>query len=214
MVRQSRTLANARRAIAAQAARLIAADGIVDYGAAKRKAARQLGFRDTDGLPDNAEIEAELRAYQSLFQNQEQRSRLAELRRIALTVMRDLEPYRPLLAGSVWNGTAPRGAAIEIDVFTDEGKLLELSLINRGIAFTTLERPHFSRTVTVRVPVLKFAVEDVEVALAVYNRADLRQAMNAGIGAHAVRGNTAELAALVSADVDQDDMDRFLAAIR
>ena len=40
-----------RRNIAALAARLMAEDGIADYGLAKRKAARQLGAPETEALP-------------------------------------------------------------------------------------------------------------------------------------------------------------------
>ena len=49
-----------RREIAALAARMMAEDGVQDYGFAKRKAARQMGATDADSLPTNAEIEAEL----------------------------------------------------------------------------------------------------------------------------------------------------------
>ena len=52
-----------RREIAALAARMMAEDGISDFGFAKRKAARQLGVTERDALPNNDEIEAELRAW-------------------------------------------------------------------------------------------------------------------------------------------------------
>ena len=45
-----------RQHIAALAARLIAEDGIADYGLAKRKAARQLGATRGEVMPNNAEI--------------------------------------------------------------------------------------------------------------------------------------------------------------
>src|SRR5690554_1902322 len=62
--------AAARREIAAVAARMMAEDGIADFGFAKRKAARQLGLPEkTEALPTNAEIEAELRAWQALYQD-------------------------------------------------------------------------------------------------------------------------------------------------
>ena len=76
-----------RRAIAARAARLMAEDALGDFGTAKRKAARQLGFADNQALPSNDEVEAELRSYQLLFQNDEQRERLGELRAVALELM-------------------------------------------------------------------------------------------------------------------------------
>jgi len=47
--------------IAAAAARLVVEDGM-EYGPAKRRAARQLGARDAD-LPDNQLLEDEVRAY-------------------------------------------------------------------------------------------------------------------------------------------------------
>jgi len=64
-----------RARIAAVAARIMAEDGIEDFATAKRKAARQLGAGDTQSLPDNDEIESELRVYQSLYQGEEQRER-------------------------------------------------------------------------------------------------------------------------------------------
>ena len=72
---------NMRIRIAAVAARIMAEDGIEDFAMAKRKAARQLGADDTQSLPNNDEIEAELRMYQSLYQGEEQRERLRHLRR-------------------------------------------------------------------------------------------------------------------------------------
>ena len=84
-----------RRSIAALAARLMAEDGIADYGLAKRKAARQLGAPETEALPNNAEIETELRAYQALYQVDEQRERLLDMRRAAAEVMRLLDPFKP-----------------------------------------------------------------------------------------------------------------------
>jgi hypothetical protein len=50
-----------RRQIASAAARLIAEEGIRDYGLAKRKAARQLGVGPNEELPNNAEIEEAVR---------------------------------------------------------------------------------------------------------------------------------------------------------
>ena len=51
-----------RREIAALAARMMAEDGISDFGFAKRKAAKQLGATEADALPNNTEIEAEFNA--------------------------------------------------------------------------------------------------------------------------------------------------------
>jgi hypothetical protein len=59
-----------RARIAATAARMIAQDG-ADYATAKAKAARQVLGVDRPGpnyLPDNIQVEDEVRRYQALFQ--------------------------------------------------------------------------------------------------------------------------------------------------
>src|SRR5690554_66079 len=67
-----------RAEIAACAARMIAEDG-ADYATAKRKACRQLlGDRRINGkiIPDNSQIEDEVRAYNELFFADTQPARL------------------------------------------------------------------------------------------------------------------------------------------
>ena len=56
-----------RRALAQEAARVMAQQGIGDFLQAKRKAAAKLGVHDAAVLPKNTEIEAALRDYQRLF---------------------------------------------------------------------------------------------------------------------------------------------------
>ena len=56
-----------RRALAQEAARIMAEHGIEDFLQAKRKAADRLGVNDVAVLPKNVEIEAALRAHQRLF---------------------------------------------------------------------------------------------------------------------------------------------------
>ena len=81
---------NLRLQIAAAAARIMAEDGIDDFALAKRKAARQLGLDDAYSLPRNEEVEEHLRAYQALYQDEDQAQCLAELREIALELMQEL----------------------------------------------------------------------------------------------------------------------------
>ncbi|HMY48576.1 MAG TPA: hypothetical protein PLD90_02965 [Rhodocyclaceae bacterium] len=124
-----------RREIAALAARMIAEDGISDYGFAKRKAARQLGAFAADELPNNAEIEAEVRTYLAVFQDEEHLERQLAMRRAALDVMRELEPFRPYLTGAVLEGTAGRYAEVEIDLFPESAKDLDIFLLNQGVPY-------------------------------------------------------------------------------
>ena len=88
MTRKSARQTGVRARIAAAAARIMAEDGVDDYALAKRKAARQLGAAAGEGLPANEEIEAELRAYRALYQEDEHPEQLAELRRGALDACR------------------------------------------------------------------------------------------------------------------------------
>jgi hypothetical protein len=124
-----------RRRIAHEAARMIAEDGGLDYGFAKRKAARQLGMPDNRNLPDNREIEEALRSYQALYQGQEQQDQLSLLRQVALEYMELLEDFDPHLTGPVLNGTAGRHSDIDLQLFTDSGKELEFFLMNKRLAY-------------------------------------------------------------------------------
>ena len=179
---------HSRRAIAAQAARLMAEDGIPEFGAAKRKAARQLGFASSDALPSNSEVEAELRAYQTLFQNDEQHARIQALREIALDLMQGFARYHPCLTGPVWNGTAGPDAAITLDLFAESTKMVEVLLIDEEIAYRTSEWPHFNRALARKVPVLSFEHANCAVNLAVYGEDDRRGALLPDANGEAARG--------------------------
>lgn len=122
----------------------MAKDGIDDYGFAKRKAARRLGVRVADALPDNSEIETALRAYQSLYQRDEQAQRLRTLRTVALELMRVLEPFSPCLVGHVLEGTAGRYARIDLDLFADSAKDVEIFLLSHRIDYACAPARHAS----------------------------------------------------------------------
>jgi hypothetical protein len=135
-----------RQEIAQTAARLIAEDGL-DYGQAKRKAVRQL-LGDSrpprgDWLPDNDEIEAEVRDYQALFMADTQPARLRHLRLVAASLMRRLQPWPLYLAGAAWNGTAGQHSQIHLQLFSDVAKDFGIHLLNLGIAFEVGEVPDF-----------------------------------------------------------------------
>jgi hypothetical protein len=166
-----------RARIAAVAARIMAEDGVEDYATAKRKAARQLGAGDTQSLPNNDEIEAELRLYQSLYQGAEQRERLHYLRRQALAAMEQLAEFKPYLTGPVLKGTAGRYADIDLQVFADSGKELEIFLLNRNIPYQTSELRHFSGNQERAVSVLSMDWQGTPVRLTVYWPGDERRSV-------------------------------------
>lgn len=134
--------AAARASIASTAARLMAEDGITDYHHAKKKAARQLGLAEHVQFPDNAEVEAELRAYRSLYRGDEHPEVLAALRRAALELLELLADFRPYLTGSVLDGTAGEHSSIDILLFADSAKEVEIFLLNRNLSFAHAEPRH------------------------------------------------------------------------
>ncbi|HAY10824.1 MAG TPA: hypothetical protein DCY18_12975 [Thauera sp.] len=155
-----------RREIAALAARMMAEDGISDFGFAKRKAAKQLGATDADALPNNAEIETELRAWLALYQDEEQPERLHEMRSVAVEVMRLLADFRPYLTGGALDGTAGRYSELEIEIFPESTKDVEIFFLNLDLPYDHREprrpAPHAPEAV------LSFDWNDVPVKVSVY----------------------------------------------
>jgi predicted nucleotidyltransferase len=122
-----------RSRIAHFAARIMVEDGVEDYATAKRKAARQAGVPDTRQLPTNEEIDAALRTHQVLFEGETHRERLRELRSRAVKIMRELDEFNPYLTGSVLSGNAGKYADINLQLYVESVKSVQLYLIDRGI---------------------------------------------------------------------------------
>jgi hypothetical protein len=199
MTRKSARQTGVRARIAAAAARIMAEDGVDDYALAKRKAARQLGAAVGDGLPANEEIEAELRAYRALYQADEHPGQLAELRRIALGAMRELECFRPYLTGPVLEGTAGRYAEIELQLFPESAKEVEIFLLERNLPFDTREGHRYSGGRRRAVGFLTFDWEGVPLKLSVFDPRDERMALKTSeAGRVAPRASIAEVAALLA----------------
>ena len=171
-----------RQRIAAAAARMMAEDGIDDYALAKRKAARQLGAEDTQSLPANDEIEQHLRSYLALYQRDEQRERLLAMRSVALEAMEEMQAFHPYLSGAVLNGTAGRYSEIDLQLFTDDAKAVEIHLLNRGIPYDVAEQRHVAPDPGRSVPVLKCEWQGMRVNLAVFSANDERAAMKSAGG--------------------------------
>lgn len=140
-------------------------DGIDDLALAKRKAAKQLGAADTQALPSNDEVEDELRAYQSLYHGDEHRDRIRDLREKALRVMQALARFRPYLTGAVLRGTAGRYSDIELQLFTDDSKSVELLLLSRNLPYEVIDPRRFVDSGDRPVSVLKLDWEGIPVKL-------------------------------------------------
>ena len=190
-----------RERIAAAAARIMAEDGIDSFALAKRKAARQLGAPDTEAMPRNDEVEEALHAYRALYQADEHPQRVAELRRIALDAMRTLEQFSPYLTGPVLKGTAGPYAEIELQLFPESPKDVEIYLLDRGISFATAEGRRFSGDRAHAVSVLSLLWEDTPLKLQVFDPRDERVALKSSpAGRVPDRAGIAEVGALLRDD--------------
>lgn len=126
----------------AAAARMVVEEGL-EYGAAKRRAVRDLTRRGGGGgrgdrsrdLPSNEAVEDAVREHLALFHADTQPAELAALRRVARTWMQRLAEFRPHLAGAAWRGTATRLSAVHLDLYCDDGKAAEIALLNAGVRF-------------------------------------------------------------------------------
>ncbi|MBI5259608.1 MAG: hypothetical protein HY855_24105 [Burkholderiales bacterium] len=191
--------------IAAGAARLVVEDGM-EYGPAKRKAARSLGrhaVRPAE-LPRNEAVEDEVRAYIELFCADTQPQELAILRRLALRWMERLAEFRPHLSGAVWRGTATRLSAIHIDLYCDDPKSAEIGLINLGIDYDAASQPDGHGgdwlVLSLAQPAPELG-EAITVHLSVLDHDDLRGALKADARGRSWRGDTAALKRLLGVEV-------------
>jgi hypothetical protein len=170
-------LKQTRLEVAAEAARIIATEGQLNFHAAKKKAAERIGVSRRLALPSNIEVQDALQHYQRLYGGQEHASNLEHMRLVAVSVMNSLHDYSPRLVGSVLDGTAGRHSRIAMHVFCDAPEDLVVNLLDMGKPFDQEQRQirwHDGSHKT--VPVLVIEENGTEVELAVFNRIDLRQA--------------------------------------
>ena len=188
--------------IAAVAARLVVEEGL-DYGAAKRRAVKELGAPARAALPDNDAVQEQVRAYLALFRADTQPAELLALRELALAWMQRLAEFRPHLTGAVWNGTATRLSDVYLQLFCDDPKSAEIALINQGVAFEARQVRGFRGE---RVDALSFSVfcsglgEHVGVHLMIHDHDDVRGALKPAADGRPARGDEQALRARMLED--------------
>jgi hypothetical protein len=166
-----------RQRIAQEAARIIVSEGVRDYLAAKRKAAERLGAPDTQNLPRNIEVEAELTAYQQLFQKQDQPLQLRQLRIVALDAMRFFERFDPRLTGSVLSGTAGEHSDINLHLFADSSEEVYLFLLEANVPYEQSQRRlRVERDEYATYPSVRFLAGDIPIEAMIFPLNGLRQA--------------------------------------
>ncbi len=189
--------------IAAVAARLVVEEGL-EYGPAKRKAARTLGRGGVRAaeLPSNDALEDEVRDYLALFCADTQPAELAALREVAQQWMARLAEFRPHLTGAVWRGTATRLNDVHLQLFCDDSKQAEIALINLGIDYEVGAAPgprgEEVSVLSVASPCSALG-QAVTVHLSVLDHDDLRGALKPDARGRTSRGDLAALRALMQA---------------
>jgi hypothetical protein len=195
-------LQQVRARIAATAARMIAQDG-ADYGTAKAKAARQVLGVDRPSpnyLPDNIQVEDEVRRYQTLFQGPAQSVRLKHLRETALEVMEALADFRPYLTGNVLNGTAGEYDDIHLQLFAESAKEVQIWLLGRNVNIDISETPHFKGGRHDPVETVSFLWNKEAIHAELYDANDLRGALKPRADGRQQRVDAAGLRALMAGE--------------
>lgn len=190
--------------IAAAAARLVVEEGL-EYGPAKRKAARNIGRSQlrSGELPANDAVEDEVRQYIDIFCADTQPGELFALRRLALHWMERLIEFRPHLAGAAWRGTATRLSSLHIDLYCDDSKSAEIALINDGLSYgvaSTQGRPGGEpvEVLILHAPCAELGAP-VTLQLNVRDLDDLRGALKPDARGRTLRGDLAALHRLLQA---------------
>lgn len=121
--------------IASVAARLVVDEGL-EYAAAKRRAAKQLGLPPSrTPWPDNQMLEEAVREHIAIFCAETQPPELRALRELALIWMDRLATFRPHLCGAVWHGTATRHSDIYVQLYCDDPKAAEWALLDHRVEY-------------------------------------------------------------------------------
>ncbi|MGH8133777.1 MAG: hypothetical protein ACRETG_04700 [Steroidobacteraceae bacterium] len=169
---------NLRRALAQEAARIMAEHGVQDFLVAKRKAAERFGLSDGAALlPKNSEIEAALAEYQRLFGGASHLRSLHAQRRAALAAMRYLSEFEPRLVGAVLSGTATEHSDVQLHLFAERAEAVTLKLLDEGVVHEVTERRVKLNAERVRAfPGVRFRMDDQKIEATVFPTDGIRQA--------------------------------------
>jgi hypothetical protein len=195
-----------RYALAQEAARIMAEQGIDDFGIAKRKAAERLGATDVSVLPKNTEIEQALATHHRLFDAHTHNSTLSALRGTALRAMRLLNRFEPRIVGPVLSGTASAHSEITLHLFADGSESVALHLMERGIPHRIGERRmRYEPDRLVTYPVVQFIAGDKEIDAIVFPINGIRQSPSSPVDGRPMRrADTAQLESLLAQETSND----------
>jgi hypothetical protein len=187
--------------IAASAAQWVVEEGL-EYGPAKRRALKAMGLPSKTALPNNDELEAQVRAYIEIYCADTQPLELMALRKHALMWMSRLTEFRPYLGGAVWHGTATRLSDIYLQLFCDDSKSAEIELINKGVEFEARTVSGLHGDPVEALSIHSFCDElneEIGVHLLVNDFDDVRGALKLDSRGRSPRGDLAALKRLIEA---------------
>lgn len=187
--------------IAASAAQCVVEEGL-EYGPAKRRALKVLGLPPKTPLPNNEQVEAQVREYIEIFCADTQPAELLALRQHALMWMTRLAAHRPYLSGAVWHGTATRLSDIYLQLFCDDAKSTEIELINQGVDFEarTVNGLHGEPVEALSIHSFCQALgEEIGVHLLIYDFDDVRGALKMDAQGRSPRGDAEAVKRLIEA---------------
>jgi hypothetical protein len=193
---------NLRRAIAQEAARIMAEHGIRDFYVAKRKAAERYGVFEGGLLPKNTEIEEALAGYQRLFGGESHAESLQAQRGAALEAMEWLAEFQPRLVGPVLAGTATAHVEVQLHLFADRAETVALKLMDQGIPHEIGERRvKMNAGRVLAYPSIRFEMAGEPIEAMVFPRDGIRQAPVSPVDGRPMRrADAAEVAALLERD--------------
>jgi len=130
----------ARRRLAAEAARIISESGDEDRARVLRKAASRLGIRDRAAWPEDAEVIDALAEHQRLFRGEAKTEALAVRRQAAVEAMRFFSAFHPRLTGPVLDGIADVHSVVCLHLHADDPESVDRFLIEHRIPATQRSR--------------------------------------------------------------------------
>ena len=165
----------------------MAVDGIDDFSLAKRKAARQAGATETRSLPSNEEVEVALQSYLQLYQADEHAARVVHLRACALQMMHALERFNPHLSGPVLEGNAGRYCNIDLHLFTDSPKDVEMFLLNQRFEYKQRHRNIYRGAEPATIVAFLVDTRDADFNISVFAYDDLRLSLRSTVNGRPFR---------------------------
>jgi hypothetical protein len=195
-----RAAQHSRLHTAAEAARILAEEGVVDYQLAKRKAAERLAIPGQANLPTNEEIEQALAEHLQLFQAKQLAQRIAEHRRVACEAMKFLQAYQPRAVGTVLSGIITSYNDIQLHVCADSPEQIAMTLMDHSIPYDQSHRRfRYGKDRYVEKPVFRFTAGNINIELAVFTPSEFRELPQSPInGKPMKRASLKELQTLAS----------------